>query len=498
MKRLTISMSDALFDKLNQVENKSLFIRKLIEGELLKGITSSSDSTYESLAGDIEDLQHEIQSISSRLISIEHKFSGVQFQSTGTNNHEFLNASPITSPAFMPAENVGEVSSTPASLNASVNSAICPEVPGNANEFNVAAFNDVADIQVNLFGQDNDKVLPVHGDEVHNAPFRSVVSVGIQEEQVAGLADAIEKHATSTVIASDAAIQSQECLSSSVNNPTPSFVMPELSEVSTPVSSPFSASPEVPVPSTPSFVMPELSEVSTPTTSPFIVASPEVPAASTPSFIVPELSEVSTPTTSPFIVASPEVPAASTPSFVMPELSEVSTPTTSPFTVASPEVPAVSPPSFAVPELSEAGDRSSPSPFEMLPAMSVPSTGNDIQMPSFAATNLPVEGIQMQPPSFVQQEVHPQFPFGSATPQSQVQNNDSSRVNTGNMSQNERLQGNILMYLPHGARIKRSIIKGLVSKKFTAEEIDAQINLMIANRSLLVEVEDGVEYLLRP
>ena len=467
MKRLTISMSDALFDKLNQVENKSLFIRKLIEGELLKGITSSSDSTYESLAGDIEDLQHEIQSISSRLISIEHKFSGVQFQSTGTNNHEFLNASPITSPAFMPAENVGEVSSTPASLNASVNSAICPEVPGNANEFNVAAFNDVADIQVNLFGQDNDKVLPVHGDEVHNAPFRSVVSVGIQEEQVAGLADAIEKHATSTVIASDAAIQSQECLSSSVNNPTPSFVMPELSEVSTPVSSPFSASPEVPVPSTPSFVM-------------------------------PELSEVSTPTTSPFIVASPEVPAASTPSFVMPELSEVSTPTTSPFTVASPEVPAVSPPSFAVPELSEAGDRSSPSPFEMLPAMSVPSTGNDIQMPSFAATNLPVEGIQMQPPSFVQQEVHPQFPFGSATPQSQVQNNDSSRVNTGNMSQNERLQGNILMYLPHGARIKRSIIKGLVSKKFTAEEIDAQINLMIANRSLLVEVEDGVEYLLRP
>jgi hypothetical protein len=437
MKRLTISMSDALFDKLNQVENKSLFIRKLIEGELLKGITSSSDSTYESLAGDIEDLQHEIQSISSRLVSIEHKFSGVQFQSTGTSNHESLNASPITSPAFIPAENVVEVSSTPASLNASVNSAICPEVPGNANEVNVAAFSDVADIQVNLFGQDTDKVLPVHGDEAHNAPFRSVVNVGIQEEQVAGLADAIEKHATSSVIASDAAIQSKECLFSSVNNPSPSFVMPELSEVSTPA-------------------------------------------------------------TSPFTVASPEVPAVSTPSFVMPELSEFSTPATSPFTVASPEVPAVSTPSFVMPELSEAGGRSTPSPFEMLPAMSVPSTGNDIQMPSFAATNLSAEGIQMQPPSFVQQEVHPQFPFVSATPQSQVQNNDSSRVNTSNMSQDERLQGNILMYLPHGARIKRSIIKGLVSKKFTAEEIDAQINLMISNRSLLVEVEDGLEYLLRP
>jgi hypothetical protein len=130
--------------------------------------------------------------------------------------------------------------------------------------------------------------------------------------------------------------------------------------------------------------------------------------------------------------------------------------------------------------------------------MSVPLAGNDIQMPSFAATNPPAAEIQMQPPSFVQQEVHPQFPFGSATPQSRVQNNDSYRVNTSNTSQNERLQGNILMYLPHGARIKRSIIKALVSKKFSAEEIDAQINLMISNRSLLVEVEDGAEYLLRP
>ena len=78
MKRLTISMSDALFDKLNQVDNKSLFIRKLIEGELRKGIAYSSDAAYESLAGDIEDLHHEIRSLSSRLASIENQIVGIK------------------------------------------------------------------------------------------------------------------------------------------------------------------------------------------------------------------------------------------------------------------------------------------------------------------------------------------------------------------------------------------------------------------------------------
>ncbi|WP_321419045.1 hypothetical protein [uncultured Methanomethylovorans sp.] len=453
MKRLTISMSDALFDKLNQVENKSLFIRKLIEGELQKGIISSSDSTYESLAGDIEDLHHEIQSLSSRMVSIENQISGVKLQSSGASNHALVDSFSLVSPTITPVESGIEISNVSASVNVSVNDAISAEIPSSVDEFNVAVLSDAPDIKINPFGQNTDTVLPVHGDEMHNAPFRSVVNVGMQEEQVSGLADAIEKHAASTVIASDAAIQSKGCLSSSVNNLAPSFVMPEFSEVSTPVTSPFSASPEAPAVSTPSFVMPEFSEVSTPVPSPFSV-SPEAPAVSTPSFVMPEFSEVSTPVPSPFSVASPEVSVPSTPSFVIPELS--------------------------------GSVESNSSPFELSPSMSVPLARNDIQMPSFAATNPPVAAIHVQPSCFMQQEVQPQ-----------IQNNDSYRVNTSNTSENERLQGNILMYLPHGARIKRSIIKALVSKKFSAEEIDAQINLMISNRSLLVEVEDGAEYLLR-
>ena len=37
MKRLTISMSDDLFDSLSKIQNKSLFVRKLIEQGLDAG-----------------------------------------------------------------------------------------------------------------------------------------------------------------------------------------------------------------------------------------------------------------------------------------------------------------------------------------------------------------------------------------------------------------------------------------------------------------------------
>jgi len=128
----------------------------------------------------------------------------------------------------------------------------------------------------------------------------------------------------------------------------------------------------------------------------------------------------------------------------------------------------------------------------------MPSSENDIQMPSSVAPDVAASGVHMQPQSFLMQETQPRSLSESAIIQTQIQNNDRSNFNTVSMSANTRLQGNILMYLPHGARIKRSIIKGLVSKKFSAEEIDAEVDLMVSDRSLRVEMEDGAEYLLRP
>lgn len=397
MKRLTISMSDALFDKLNQVENKSLFIRKLIEGELRKGITSSfySDITYEGLEVDIEDLHNDIQLLSSRLASIENQIADVK-------TTHFLPKDKFESDQAASYQ----ISSLPSLEHGFETPIIQTTTADNntiANELNEAVGKDqgsvsanISDVQVNLYTHDSNKVLPVHSDEMHNIPFSSVVNVGLHEESVCPATETNETPVNSIMITSGVADQPQEPISAQVGSP-----------------------------STPSFIMPELSDVATPAPGPSNVASVE-----------------------------PSVPSS---------------------------------PLFVTPELSDGAGHSNASPSEMPPAMSIRSSENDIHMLPFAAAGLSAIEIQMQPVPH----------FGSGAAQTPVQNNDGFNFNTVHISVNDRLQGNILMYLPHGARIKRSIIKGLVSRKFSAEEIDAEIDLMISDHSLLAEVEDGLEYLMR-
>ncbi len=455
MKRLTISMSDALFDKLDQVENKSLFIRKLIEGELRKGITYSSDATYEGLAGDIEDLHHEIRSLSSRLASIEDQIADVKTNTFLTKDKfESDKAASHQIPSLPSSEDVGGttiVQTTVVGSHSMTNG--LNGVPDKDQDYVPA---NIPDIQVNLCAQDSDKLLPVHTDEMHNMPFRSVVNVGAHKESVCPIPETPVNSMTITPVTGD---QPQESFSVQADDPSsPSFIMPDLSDIATPVPVPSNVASSAPsFPSSPSFLMPELSDIATPVSGPSNVASSAPSFPSSPSFLMPELSDIATPVSGPSNVAS------SAPSFP-------------------------SSPLFVMPELSDGAGHSNASPFEMPPAMPVHASGNDVQMPPFAAAGPSASGIQMQPIP----------PFGSGAVQNPVQKNDSFKVSSSSTPMNERLQGNILMYLPHGARIKRSIIKGLVSKKFSAEEIDAEINLMISDRSLQVEVEDGVEYLLRP
>jgi len=61
----------------------------------------------------------------------------------------------------------------------------------------------------------------------------------------------------------------------------------------------------------------------------------------------------------------------------------------------------------------------------------------------------------------------------------------------------EKLEGNILMYMPHGAEIKRSILKSLLSKRYEPDEIDGKINQLISAGTLSTNTKDGVDYLVR-
>jgi hypothetical protein len=61
----------------------------------------------------------------------------------------------------------------------------------------------------------------------------------------------------------------------------------------------------------------------------------------------------------------------------------------------------------------------------------------------------------------------------------------------------DRLEGNILMYMPHGAEIKRDIIKSLLSTRYDSDEIDTKINQMIADNTLSAVTREGKDYLVR-
>ncbi|WP_129582716.1 hypothetical protein, partial [Methanolobus psychrotolerans] len=86
MKRLTISMSDELFDKLDLIENKSLFIRKLIERELDILDNAPEDNISVPWTERVAILVDDVSTIFSRLELIERKFSGVNntFENTQT------------------------------------------------------------------------------------------------------------------------------------------------------------------------------------------------------------------------------------------------------------------------------------------------------------------------------------------------------------------------------------------------------------------------------
>ena len=73
----------------------------------------------------------------------------------------------------------------------------------------------------------------------------------------------------------------------------------------------------------------------------------------------------------------------------------------------------------------------------------------------------------------------------------------STSSSTKPADKKDRLEGNILMYMPHDAEIKRDIVKSLLSTRYDSDEIDAKINQMIADNTLSAATRDGKDYLVR-
>ncbi len=76
-------------------------------------------------------------------------------------------------------------------------------------------------------------------------------------------------------------------------------------------------------------------------------------------------------------------------------------------------------------------------------------------------------------------------------------NDNASGKQKQNNAKPGKLEGNILMYMPRGAKVKKAIIKSLVSKQFSDAEIDSKLNEMLSSGVLSMDTDNGEQYLVR-
>ncbi len=81
-----------------------------------------------------------------------------------------------------------------------------------------------------------------------------------------------------------------------------------------------------------------------------------------------------------------------------------------------------------------------------------------------------------------------------------VQSNQPGAINNTQQkttNKQDKLEGNILMYMPRGAKVKKEIIKSLVSRQFTKDEVESKIKDLIKREILAIRVENDSEHLHR-
>lgn len=123
----------------------------------------------------------------------------------------------------------------------------------------------------------------------------------------------------------------------------------------------------------------------------------------------------------------------------------------------------------------------------------------DEEQPPFVAPafpeSQPLENTQLPPFENPDQDMNPP----AAQPPAQPVNEKPAATSAGNsISKPDKLGSNILMYMPHGAKVKKDIIKSLISKQFTENEIEAKLSEMTSTGVLKLSDENGNTYLIRP
>ncbi|MCD4806045.1 MAG: hypothetical protein K8R13_00400, partial [Methanococcoides sp.] len=61
----------------------------------------------------------------------------------------------------------------------------------------------------------------------------------------------------------------------------------------------------------------------------------------------------------------------------------------------------------------------------------------------------------------------------------------------------DRLESSILAYLPFGSEVKKDVIKNLLPKRYTDDDLETKINQLLASGKVSNIVKDGIVHLTR-
>ena len=151
-------------------------------------------------------------------------------------------------------------------------------------------------------------------------------------------------------------------------------------------------------------------------------------------------------------------------------------------------------PSFDMPELTPPVEEVTEKPPFDMPELT-PPVEKATEQPSVAMPDLaPAEETIVIPPM---PDVTSPSLFESSTPAPASPSVPTTPTQPAAADKPDKMEGNILMYMPHGTEIKRSIIISLISKRYDPDDIDAKLNQMISVGTLLSMTKDDTDYLVR-
>ncbi|MDP2216884.1 MAG: ribbon-helix-helix domain-containing protein [Methanolobus sp.] len=467
MKRLTISMSDELFEKLDRIENKSLFIRKLVEREL-ETLEDTPDTSNKPWVRDFTILKENVDDLFLKLTEFEKHLTG----------RITLNLDPEPPSGMLPSDSLIAYKGRPLARN--IGGDIGPIIIPISEKSIAPSCTVVPDAPAEIIELEKKEIQFTSSETTPGKAFNGTMIYDIAQNSP------------------EEPVFDQSAVFADLNQPEYTFAQAPLENAEPEVPPIISEFKQKGINSNGSIPMaPELTQQVTPAsdTTPIMPAFKQqfIPI-SEPVPVMPAFNQHSVTAGEPASVMpvfEQQAKPVSEQSFVMPEF--------------KPQAMAEQEARMVMPEFKMSGDMG-----QMVPAMpsfdtqSETAPQGDLRQPLFRLHEIsePLKTEKMLPfiapliPD-VQEKVQ-SLPFMETQPAAMPQVQQQPRQSAQNNAKPGKLEGNILMYMPRGAKVKKEIIKSLISKQFTEDEIEAKISELVSAGVLKLNADSGNQYLIRP